>query len=128
MKRIGFIIIFISLTTLLITGCSNDTSIISLENYIISESGEWKDGDYTETAKGKKGNFDVTVIIRDGIIKDIVIGDNNETPEKGGVAIKKIPEEIINIQSIDVDTVSGATITSNGIRDAVAKCLEKASI
>lgn len=128
MKRIAFIITFISLTTLLITGCSKDTSTISLENYIISEAREWKDGDYTETAKGKRGNFDVTVIIRGGIIKDIIIGDNNETPKKGGVAIKKIPEEILNTQSIDIDTVSGATITSNGIRDAVAKCLEKASI
>lgn len=128
MKKIGSIIILVSLTTLLITGCSNDNSIISSENYNISEVGTWKDGIYTETAKGKKGNFDVTVNIENGEIADIVIGDNSETPDKGGVAIETIPEKIIDTQSIDVDTVSGATITSNCIKDAVARCLEKASI
>jgi uncharacterized protein with FMN-binding domain len=128
MKRILSIIILVSLTTFLITGCSNDSSTVSLENYNISEAGTWKDGIYTETAKGKKGNFDVTVTIENRQIADIVIGDNSETPEKGGVAIETIPQEIIDAQSIDVDSVSGASITSNGIKDAVAKCLEKASI
>ena len=70
----------------------------------------------------------MTVTIENGQIADIVIGDNSETPEKGGVAIETIPQEIIDTQSIDVDSVSGASITSNGIKDAVAKCLEKASI
>lgn len=128
MKKIGSIIISISLTIFLITGCSDDSSTISLESYNIYEAGTWKDGSYTEIAKGKKGNFDVIVTIKNGQISDIIISDNNETPNKGGVAIKTIPSKIIDTQSIDVDSISGATITSNGIKDAVAKCLEKASI
>ena len=127
MKKTKFIITLISLTTFLVTGCSNNASSLSLEDYNISEAGMWNDGIYTETATGKKGTFDVTVTIDNGKITDILIGTNNETPEKGGVAIKTLPEEIINTQSLDVDAVSGATITSNGIKDAVARCLEKAS-
>lgn len=127
MQRAKFIIILISLTTFLMTGCSNNTSTPSLESYTISEAGMWNDEIYIETVTGKKGSFDVTVTITNGKITDILIGDNNETPERGGVAIQTIPEEIINTQSLDVDTISGATITSNGIIDAVARCLEKAS-
>lgn len=127
MKKIGFIIL-VSLTTFLIIGCSDTTLTKSLEDYNISQAGTWKDGSYTETATGKKGNFDVTVTIKNGEISNIILGDNNETPERGGVAIETLPKEIINIQSPNVDAVSSATITSDGIKDAVARCLEKASL
>ena len=127
MKRTRFIIILTSLTILLMTGCTQNSSTQPLENYNISESGTWNDGIYTEMTTGKKGTFDVTVTIKDGKMIDIVIGNNNETPDKGGVAIEKIPVEILNKQSLDVDGISGATITSNAIKDAIARCLEKAS-
>lgn len=97
------------------------------KNYNISDSGSWKDGTYTESAKGKKGDFDVTVIILEGKISDIQIGDNKETPDLGGKAIDELPDEMIKGQTYEVDAVSGATITSNGIKDAVARCLEQAS-
>lgn len=95
--------------------------------YEIGESGTWTDGTYTETAKGKNGSFDVTVIIEDGMISSVTIGNNKETPDRGGVAVRQLPDQIVEAQSYDVDAVSGATITSNGIKDAVARCLEKAS-
>lgn len=95
--------------------------------YEIGESGTWTDGTYTETAKGKKGSFDVTVIIEDGTISSVTVGDNKETPDRGGVAIEQLPGQIVESQSYEVDAVSGATVTSNGIKDAVARCLEKAS-
>lgn len=128
MKKIGSIIILTSLTALLLVGCTNTTPTKSLEDYNISQSGTWKDGSYTETATGKKGTFDVTVTIKNREIADIIIGDNNETPERGGVAIETLPKEIIKIQSPNVNAVSGATITSDGIKDAVARCLEQASL
>lgn len=95
--------------------------------YEIGESGTWTDGIYTETAKGKNGSFDVTVIIEDGTIFSVTVGDNKETPDRGGVATRQLPDQIVKAQSHEVDVVSGATVTSNGIKDAVARCLEKAS-
>lgn len=127
MRKVKFILLIISLTTLFFTGCNNNASTKLLEDYNITESGTWKDGSYSEAATGKKGKFDVTVTIEDGKISDINIGSNNETPDKGGVAIKTIPDEIIDTQSPNVDAVSGATITSDAIKDAVARCLERAS-
>lgn len=111
---------------LILGGCgTSDTE--QAKDYKISDAGTWIDGTYTETADGKKGNFEVTVVIEDGNIASISVGNNEETPDKGGVAIAQLPEEIVTAQSYDVDAVTGATITSNGIKDAVAGCLEKAS-
>ncbi len=111
---------------LLLGGCgASDTE--QKKSYEIAEAGTWTDGTYTETANGKNGDFEVTVIIEGGNIASISVGDNEETPDKGGVAIAQLPEEMVGAQSYDVDAVTGATITSNGIKDAVARCLEKAS-
>lgn len=58
--------IFIYVFVIALTACGKTET-----NYNICDSGSWKDGTYTENAKGKKGNFVVTVIIADGI-KDAV--------------------------------------------------------
>lgn len=110
---------------LFLGGCASDTK--QVKTYEIAEAGTWADGTYTETATGKKGDFEVTVIIQDGNIESVTVGDNEETPDKGGVAIEQLPDKIVSAQSYDVDAVSGATVTSNGMKDAVARCLEKAS-
>ena len=115
-------VIFICVFAIVLNACGKTET-----NYNISASGSWKDGTYTETAKGKKGDFDVTVIISDGKISDIQIGDNEETPDLGGKAIAELPAEMIKGQTYEADAISGATITSNGMKDAVARCLEQAS-
>ena len=58
---------------LLVAGCK--------EKVEIKKSGEWKDGVYSHEAKGKKGQFKVTVTIKEGKIEDIKIGDHHETPD-----------------------------------------------
>lgn len=62
-----------------------------------------------------------------GKISDIQIDDNKETPDLGGKAIAELPAEMIKGQTYEIDAMSGATITSNGMKDAVARCLEQAS-
>lgn len=61
------------------------------------------------------------------MISSVTVGDNKETPDRGGAAIMQLPDQIVEAQSYEADSVSGATVTSNGIKDAVARCLEKAS-
>lgn len=114
--------VFLCVFAIVLTACGTKE-----KNYNISDSGSWKDGTYTETAKGKKGDFDVTVTVSEGKILDIQIGANKETPDLGGKAITELPAEMIKGQSYEVDAITGATITSNGIKDAVARCLEQAS-
>ncbi|HBF8679607.1 TPA: FMN-binding protein [Clostridioides difficile] len=84
-----------------------------------------KDGTYLGEAKGYGGNIKVKVIIESGKIKNIEVLSHSETPkyyENGS----KVIGNIIRANSTDVDAVSGATLTSNGIKNAVRDAISKA--
>ena len=89
-------------------------------------SGDWKDGTYTGSAEGYGGTIKVKVTIKDGKIDEIsVTSHDGETASYYNKA-KKIIAKMIKKQSPNVDTVSGATYSSNGIKNAVIKALKKA--
>lgn len=94
-------------------------------DYTISDT--LKDGEYTELTKGRNGEFEVTVTIKKGKITKVKVGDNEETENVGGAALKELAQKIVEEQTPNVDKVSGATISSFAIRDAVSRALEKAS-
>ncbi len=84
-------------------------------------------GTYSGTAAGYHGDITVTTKIgENGKIADIAVGENEETEGIGSVAIEKLPQMIIDEQSLDIDVVAGATLTSSGILSAVANSLESA--
>ena len=95
------------------------------EDYKIGDT--LKDGEYKEVAQGRNGDFEVTVTIKEGKITKVMVGDNQETEDVGGVALKELAQKIVEEQTPNVDKVSGATISSFAIRDAVSRALEKAS-
>ena len=95
------------------------------EDYKIGDT--LKDGEYTELAQGRNGEFEVTVTIKKGKITKVKVGDNEETENVGGAALKELAQKIVEEQTPNVDKVSGATISSFAIRDAVSRALEKAS-
>lgn len=86
----------------------------------------YKDGTYTGTGRGYRPGLQVSVTIKSNKITDIQIGSNNETPRYASRPFNTIPQEIIAAQSTKVDTVSGATRTSNGIIMAVEEALSQA--
>ncbi|MFN2362890.1 MAG: FMN-binding protein, partial [Halarsenatibacteraceae bacterium] len=57
-------------------------------------------------------------------IKAINIIDHNETDGFSDPAFEEVPSAIIDAQSTDVDAASGATMTSEGIIEAVESALE----
>ncbi len=70
----------------------------------------------------------VTVTVdADGKITELVVDAPNETPEIGGKAIEPLTAAIIEAGSIEVDGIAGATLTSNGVKEAVAKALASAA-
>lgn len=88
---------------------------------------KYKDGIYTGNATGYRPGLVVQVTISNGVIANITIVAHNERePKHYGFAMKRVPEEIIKNQSTTVDGVSGATRTSNGIKNAVNDALTKA--
>ncbi|WP_313135076.1 flavocytochrome c [Anaerocolumna sp.] len=83
-------------------------------------------GTYSATVTGMH-EMTVTVTVSDTAITDIQI-DHKETPGVGEPAIKSISAEIIEIQGLAVDAVSGATLTSNAIIEGVTECLKQAGL
>lgn len=89
-----------------------------------SEQKKYKDGTYTGVGQGKSPDLKVAVTIKDDKITNIEVLSHNES--KGKEPLDTIPKEIIEKQSTDVDAVSGATMTSKGIMEAVNDALSQA--
>ncbi|MCD7905633.1 MAG: FMN-binding protein [Clostridiales bacterium] len=121
--KIKLTVILGVLIVLGLTACGGS----SQKEYNISEAGTWADGIYSTTAEGKNGSFDVAVTIEDGYITNINAEDNRETEDIGGAAIEELTEKMTQEQTYDVDAVSGATVTSEALKEAAARCLELAS-
>ncbi|WP_232216505.1 MULTISPECIES: FAD-dependent oxidoreductase [Brenneria] len=84
-------------------------------------------GQYSATEKGNEGIVGVTVTIdAAGVIKDIAVDASKETPELGGKAGPEVGAAIVEHQSLNVDGVTGATMTSNAVKKAVSAALGQA--
>lgn len=82
---------------------------------------------YEGEAKGFNDGLKVAVTINDGLIQGVEVIAHNET-SPGQPALDKIPQAIVDHQSIAIDTIAGATRTSQGILDAVESALTTAGI
>ena len=82
-----------------------------------------KDGVYTSTTLGRNGDVTVQTTITNGRIADVKVLDWSETHPIADLPRVKVPADIVKNQSLGVDVVSGATLTSfaiiNGVRDAL---------
>lgn len=72
------------------------------------------------------GDMEVTVTITDGKISDIVVNSHAESSDIGAPALDKLIQNAIAANSAEIDGASGATMTSDGFREAVAQALAKA--
>ena len=100
---------------------------VSLTACSSASAGKYKSGTYTGTGKGNNGDVKVEVVFTSDKIKSVTVKDNQETAGIGSKAIDAIPGEIVEKQGVDVDTVSGATHTSQAIIDAVKDAISQAS-
>lgn len=81
------------------------------------------DGVYQGSAAGRNGEISVEVTVTDGVIANVTVLEHAETEELSDPAIADVPTAIVDANSTDVDTVSGATLTSKGIIAAVDTAL-----
>lgn len=88
----------------------------------------YKDGIFEGVGFGYRAGLRVSVEIKNNKIVDIKIISHNESPGFFEMPFDIIPDNIIQNQSTKVDTISGATATSNGIQQAVNNALKKAKI
>ncbi|HPT35742.1 MAG TPA: FMN-binding protein, partial [Bacillota bacterium] len=83
------------------------------------------DGEYEGTGNGLFGPIKVSVTMEGGKIVDIKVLEHRETAGISDPAFKRVPQDIIEKQSLeDIDTIAGATFTSEGIIEAVKNALQ----
>ena len=79
-------------------------------------------------AKGFGGEVKVTLTIEDGRLIDVSVVGDSETPGVGGNAIELMPGRMTAANTVEVDGVSGATLTSNAILAAAKEALEMSGV
>lgn len=85
----------------------------------------YKAGTYTASAKGFGGDVTATVTVDDDAITAVSITGDGETPAIGGAALDTLAANA-KAKGAAMDGVSGATLTSNGAKEAVVAALAKA--
>ena len=80
-------------------------------------------GTATASAPSLHGDVTVTITVEKGKLVSVTAEGPDETPTVGGPVLLSIPAQMVQSNSFDVDTVSGATVTSQAIINA-AKAAE----
>ncbi len=88
-------------------------------------SGTYKPGTYSATAEGFS-TLQVTMTFSDSAITDVVITGPGETEGYGKDAIPTLQQQLLDAQTSEIDGVSGASLTSTGVREAAANCIAQA--
>lgn len=100
-----------------------NNSLLTSQISDTESTGKFKDGTYNGTGSGFRGDISLTVTVSGGNITDITVNESRDDNEFFSKAQSKIIPSIISSQSINVDTVSGATFSSRGIIEAVKNAL-----
>lgn len=85
-------------------------------------------GTYEGTGYGMQGPIKVQVTVDGGKIAAVKILSSKETPNVVKVAFERLPAQIVEHQALGLDAVCGATLASNGIKNAVADAVKKAGM
>ena len=85
----------------------------------------YKEGIYYGTAEGYSGDVSVAVVIQEKSIKAILITETSDD-EAFFQRAMGVVKNVLKTQSMEVDTVSGATYSSKGILGAIQNALKQA--
>ncbi|MDY3118377.1 MAG: FMN-binding protein [Peptoniphilus sp.] len=122
---------------LAITGCSSSVSYSAEEPVAEGKQAEavdsrqegrhlLKDGSYVSSGRGMQGDIQVEMRVRDGYIDHVAVVEHRENVGVVEDGFDRLEEKVIEKQSADVDTVSGATEASYGFLEAVRNCIRQA--
>lgn len=98
--------------------------VVNLLN--IPEKMVYEPGEYQVTAVGHNGDLPMVVTLSEDRIESIDIDTSGETEGIADVVFKRVPQEIIDGQTLNVDAVSGASVTTKGVVEGVAKAVKMA--
>lgn len=91
-----------------------------------AESAAFQPGTFTGVGHGRNGEISVEVEVSENTIVSVKVVSHSETTGICEAAFERIPAEIVERQSLAVDAVAGATMTSDGMMEAVKNALTAA--
>ncbi|QGX67089.1 FMN-binding protein [Bacillus sp. ms-22] len=103
---------------------SSTSATLTTQTEDTSSESELQDGTYSGTGSNEIGSISVSVTIKQGAITAVEITSDNT--RYGQSSISSLPNQVVIRQSADVDTVSGATLSTQDFETAVAQALEQA--
>ena len=106
------------------TGGSNATSTSDSST---ETSAKYTPGTYVGKAQGIRSEVEVSVTFDENSITNIEVTSHGETKNIADAAIEKVPAEILEAQSLDVDVVTSVTFTSRAIINAVEEAAKQAT-
>lgn len=109
-------------------GTENETDISTTaqEASTAIPEGIYTPGTYTAAARGYGGEVTVTMTFDENQITDVTIVGDQETTGIGSEAIEKMPAQILEAQSAEVDGISTASFSTGAVKKAAADCIAQA--
>lgn len=126
-KRVRFLLLGLVLI-LSLSACSQSASNTNTNSNSEAASGSalYKAGTYTATAAGNNGDVTIEVVFDEKSIVSVVVKEQSETKGVSDTPFERIPQQIVEGQTLAIDAVSGATHSSNAILAAVEDCVKQA--
>lgn len=95
---------------------------------LVSPAIQAKDGVYTASEVGRNGEIKVQVTVKDNKIADVKVLDWSETHPVADLTKTELIPSIVDNQTVNVNNVAGATLSSFAIKAAVRDCLKQAGL
>ena len=126
--RITCLALSVLMVFTLLVGCSSNdkTAQQSTQQSTQSDTGIYTPGTYIGEGRGNNGTIKAEVTFDANSITNVTILEHTETAGLADPALERVPQQITAGQTLNVDAVSGATNTRNGILEAVKNCVEQA--
>ncbi len=120
-KKFIAMLLCVAMLMTLLAGCGKSASSTAASGSVA--------GTYEGTGKGRNGDIVVAVTLDDaGVITDIEVKEQQETEGVGNIAFDQMIPQMVEHNTIAVDAVATATLTSNGLLEAVRAALTAAGV
>lgn len=125
MKRTKRFLALALTLALSLTACGSQTQEPSPS---AAGEGKFTPGTYEGVGAGRNGDIKVQVTLSTDEITAVEVLEHSETEGIGDLAFEAICPAVVERQTVDVDAVSGATLTSNGLKEAITAALAAAGV
>ncbi len=125
MKKLVYLILVCTLV-ISVAACSTNTTAPEETTDTNETTTTYTAGTYIGTANGHNGPVSVEVTLTETTIDDIKVTETSESPGIGDIASEKVINSVLTNQSLQMDIVTGCTISQNAFKQAITAALESA--